>query len=73
MKSKPSRSFIPMAFSCSTVEAKLVRWMSGTLVGSISSLEAVFSVRVTLRRQLKHLDLKVHFNSRACSAHYFKI
>ena len=40
MKAKPSRSLMPMAFSCSTVAARLVRWISGTLVGSISSLLA---------------------------------
>lgn len=53
MKSKPSRSFMPMAFSCSTVEAKLVLWMSGTLVGSISSLQANVIVRATVRGRMK--------------------
>lgn len=38
MKSKWIRSLMPMVLSCSTVVAKLVRWISGTGVGSISSL-----------------------------------
>lgn len=62
-----------MAFSCSTVEAKLVRWMSGTLVGSISSLEAVFSVGGHFKGKIEALDLKVHFHLKTCSVHYFKI
>ena len=37
MKSKERRSLIPIAFSESTVYARLVRWISGTAVGSISS------------------------------------
>lgn len=38
MKSKDNKSLIPMAFSDSTVLARFVRWISGTFVGSISSL-----------------------------------
>ena len=38
MKSKWSRSLTPIAFICSTVLPRLVRWISGTDVGSISFL-----------------------------------
>jgi len=38
MKSKVMKSLTPMALRDRTVEAKLVRWISGTAVGSISSL-----------------------------------
>ena len=40
MKSKESKSLIPMALSERTVLARLVRWISGTAVASISSLYA---------------------------------
>ena len=40
MKSKWMRSLMPMAFSCSTTLARLVRWISGTDMGSISDLYA---------------------------------
>ena len=40
MKSKESKSLIPIALSDSIVLAKLVLWISGTAVGSISSLYA---------------------------------
>ena len=40
IKSKCSRSLTPIAFMLSTVFPKLVRWISGTLVGSISFLYA---------------------------------
>ena len=36
MKSKASKSLIPMAFSVRVVMPRLVRWISGTDVGSIS-------------------------------------
>lgn len=38
MKSKAKRSLMPMAFKLSTVDARLVRWISGTFVANISSL-----------------------------------
>ena len=41
MKSKERRSLMPMAFSESTVLARLVRWISGTAVESISSRYAL--------------------------------
>ncbi len=37
MKSKLMRSFTPIALSERTVEARLVLWISGIAVGSISS------------------------------------
>ena len=37
MKSNVMRSLTPIALSESTVDARLVRWISGTAVGSISS------------------------------------
>ena len=40
IKSKPSRSLIPIALSCSSVVDRLVRWISGTAVSSISSRHA---------------------------------
>ena len=40
IKSKESKSFTPIALSDSIVLAKLVLWISGTAVGSISSLYA---------------------------------
>ena len=40
MKSKFSRSWIPIAFNSRIVLAKLVLWISGTEVGSISLLKA---------------------------------
>lgn len=40
MKSKPSMSLMPMAFSMSVVMPRLVRWISGTDSGSISFLKA---------------------------------
>lgn len=40
IKSKWSRSLMPIVLSWRTVVAKLVRWISGTGVGSISSLYA---------------------------------
>ena len=40
MKSKCSRSLTPIAFMLSTVLPRLVRWISGTLHGSISFLYA---------------------------------
>ena len=41
MKSKERRSFIPIAFSERTTKAKFVLCISGTAVGSISSLYAL--------------------------------
>ena len=41
MKSKFSKSFIPIAFIVNTVMLKFVRWISGTEVGSISFLNAL--------------------------------
>lgn len=38
IKSKLSRSFMPIAFNYNTVWVKLVLWISGTLVGNISCL-----------------------------------
>ena len=38
MKSKVMRSLTPIALRERTVEARLVRWISGTAVGNISSL-----------------------------------
>lgn len=40
MKSKESKSLIPIALSDRIVLAKFVLWISGTAVGSISSLYA---------------------------------
>ena len=41
MKSKESKSLIPIAFSERTVLARLVLWISGTAVGNISSRYAL--------------------------------
>ena len=40
MKSKPSMSLMPIAFIVSTVIDRLVLWISGTLSGIISCLNA---------------------------------
>jgi hypothetical protein len=40
MKSNLSRSWMPMALSCNTTFPRLVRWISGIEVGSISVLRA---------------------------------
>jgi hypothetical protein len=40
MKSKASRSLMPIAFMVSTVMPRLMRWISGTDSGSISDLNA---------------------------------
>ena len=44
MKSKPSTSSMPIAFSCSTTFVKLLRWISGSVVvGSDANAASVYN------------------------------
>ena len=60
MKSKASKSFIPMAFSDRIVLVKFVRWISGTAVGSISSRYAlsVYSLAMEWRQEIKRTEIR---------------